>query len=183
MKYCPDCGGILTDPNTKFCPHCGEQLIIPTEPERKHCPNCGRPMMGASRVCMGCGYTIGGADSRQGDGDYDHCVWNATVTNVIAAVLLGLGVLCGFVINIYLGAALCLVGEFVALIPNTKLQKEIKRNNANISRSFLRKQIKEIQSGLKGRYASFRLSRILGVVCLVTLVALFALYYYIGALA
>lgn len=69
-KFCPECGGPMTQPvlekcpqcgalikGTKFCPECGAKIEKPAAPSGI-CPNCGAVNSG-SKFCANCGTRLG----------------------------------------------------------------------------------------------------------------------------
>ena len=51
----PQCGRMLPR-DTKFCPHCGAQQVIPKPCK---CPGCGAEMLPSSKFCTSCGHGLG----------------------------------------------------------------------------------------------------------------------------
>lgn len=67
-KVCPSCSGRI-EGNPKFCPHCGNALVVGRRctgcgneivGSPKFCPNCGTPQ-GVSAKCPGCGNPLEGS--------------------------------------------------------------------------------------------------------------------------
>jgi len=54
---CPKCGQQINQPQTKFCPHCGNNLQGATETKATNtfCRNCGKQLVGKPDICMNCG--------------------------------------------------------------------------------------------------------------------------------
>ncbi len=103
----------------------------------KFCEKCGKEIMDEAVICPNCGCPVA-SKSKENVVTYDDCVCGAVTTNIIAAILLVLGVVCGLFFNALIGCALCLASEFVSLIPTTKLQKSFKRNNHPLNKKELK---------------------------------------------
>lgn len=124
-------------------------------------------------ICPGCGCTIKN-ESRQKEISYDNCVSSAVTTNIIAGICLAIGVFCALLVNVWIGAVLCLVAEIVALIPNSKVQKAFKNNNRSLDKKDFKNSAKQNQIDLKKKYPAFKFSFILGYIALACLI-IFAL--------
>jgi len=55
--HCTNCGQQIDDPQTKFCPKCGNNLQGATDikPSGIFCRNCGKQLIGRPDICMNCG--------------------------------------------------------------------------------------------------------------------------------
>ena len=49
---CPKCGQQIDDPNTKFCPKCGNSLLATADNKTSgpFCRNCGKPLVGKPEI-------------------------------------------------------------------------------------------------------------------------------------
>lgn len=135
----------------------------------KFCQKCGMEIMDEAVVCPGCGCAVAGAiEAKQVN--YDDCVKGATTTNAVAGAVLAIGFICSMFVNAWLGGALCLVAEILALIPNSKLQKTLKSNLNGMEKSELKNKAKEIKKDLKSKYGAFKISFIIAYVALAILI-------------
>ena len=135
----------------------------------KFCQKCGKEIMDEAVVCPGCGCAIE-KEVKATINSYDDCVKGAANTNIIACIILAIGVVCALFLNVWLGVVLCLVSELVALSPNSKLQKAFKNNNKTLEKKSFNQKAKECQKELKAKYSSFKFSFILGYIALACLI-------------
>lgn len=136
----------------------------------KFCQKCGKEIMDEAVICPGCGCAISNATSAKKEVSYDDAVSKAATTNVISIILLAAGIICWLLVNMWVGAILCLAAELVALIPNTKLQKACKSNISTTDKKAFKAQCKEIATDMKKKYAGYKFSKILAIICLVCLI-------------
>ncbi len=54
-QRCPECGFEL-DPNSRFCPNCGHQILV-----FRRCANCGKNLTPKAKFCPSCGTPAGSA--------------------------------------------------------------------------------------------------------------------------
>lgn len=142
----------------------------------KYCEKCGKELFDEAVLCMGCGCPVAGASrmvsAPRQDDSLDHHVWNAATTNIVALIILVIGIVLGLFVNGYLGAAACLIAELVALVPNSKFQKAVKGMNWKLSKVEIKIKAKESQKSLKARYPAYRFSFVIVYVALVCLIIL-----------
>ena len=138
------------------------------------CSKCGKEIMDEAVVCPNCGCSAE-KEVKTKEVFYDDCVKGALITNIIAAIVLAVGVLCALFVNAWIGLVLCLVAELVALSPNSKLQKTFKNNNKSLDKKEIKAKAKQCQKDLKSKYSAFKLSFILAYVALACLIVLVVL--------
>ena len=135
----------------------------------KFCQKCGKEIMDEAVVCPGCGCAVAGAiEAKQVN--YDDCVKSATTTNIVSGVILAIGFICSMFVNAWIGGALCLVAEILALLPNSKLQKALKSNLNGMDKGEFKNKAKEIKKDLKSKYSAFKFSFIIAYVALAVLI-------------
>lgn len=135
----------------------------------KFCQKCGKEIMDEAVVCPGCGCAVAGAvEAKQVN--YDDCVKSATTTNIVSGVILAIGFICSMFVNAWIGGALCLVAEILALLPNSKLQKALKSNLNGMDKGEFKNKAKEIKKDLKSQYSAFKFSFIIAYVALALLI-------------
>ena len=135
----------------------------------KYCSKCGKEIMDEAVICPGCGCAVK-SETEQNEISYDDCVNSASTTNIIAAIVLAVGVLCALFINVWVGAVLCLVSEIVALIPNSKMQKAFKSNNYGLDKKELKDKVRQYQCELKAKCSAFKFSFVLAYIALTCLI-------------
>lgn len=133
------------------------------------CSKCGKEIMEEAVVCPGCGCAIK-KEVRAKEVSYDDCVKGAVTTNIITIVAIALGVVCWLLINMWIGAILCLIAEIIALIPNSKVQKAFKQNGLIGNSKEMKAKRKNIVKDLKSKNPAYKFSKILGVIAFVLLV-------------
>ncbi len=144
----------------------------------KYCEKCGKELFDEAVLCVGCGCPVGNGAyknyNKPKDTSLDQYVWDAGTTNVIALLLLLAGAVLGLFVEDcgYIGAVVCLVAELVALIPNTKFQKEVKGIYWKLPKSEMKYKAKQSQQSLKSRYPSYRFSFIIAYIALVLMIVL-----------
>jgi hypothetical protein len=136
----------------------------------KICEKCGQELMDEAVICMKCGCAVKSADKPK-EVSYGEFVKGASTTNIVSAVALVLGVVCGLMVNALAGAALCLLSEIVSVIPNTKLRGALKRNNPGMDKSAFKEYAKNCTKNLKARYAGFKFSFVLSSLALIGVIA------------
>ncbi len=137
----------------------------------KFCEKCGKEINEEAVVCTNCGCAVENKTFKAKKVSYDAAVEKAATTNIISIIILAVAVVVWLFVNMWLGAILCLVAEFVALMPNSKLQKAIKQNEGSISdKKAFKAKAKEITKDLGSRYPAYKFSKILGIIALVLLI-------------
>lgn len=139
----------------------------------KYCVHCGKEIMDAAVICVHCGCAVEkqvAAGKQVEEIYYDDCVKNAAITNIISAVVIALGIVCWLVVNMWIGAALCLAAEIIALIPNSKVQKAFKNNGLTGKSKEIRDEQKGIIRALKQKYPAYSFSKVLAIIALVLLI-------------
>ena len=101
---------------------------------------------------------------------YDSCVQGALTTNILAALLLVLGIVCTLWLSALVGCILCLAAELVVLIPNSKWQKAFRKSNDISDKTEYKKLARQCRKDLKARHPAYRFSFVLAVVSLVFLI-------------
>lgn len=135
----------------------------------KFCQKCGKEIMDEAVICPGCGCAVVSPVETK-EVNYDDCVKGATTTNVVSGIILAIGLICSLIVNAWLGGALCLVAEILALIPNSKLQKTLKSNLNGMEKGEFKNKAKEIKKDLKSQYSAFKFSFIIAYVALALLI-------------
>lgn len=135
----------------------------------RFCEKCGKEIMDEAVICPGCGCAVK-TEVKQAEVPYDDCVKGAATTNIVSAILLVVGVFCALFVNVWVGAALCLITELVALAPNTKLQKALKNNNKAVDKKALKNIAKEHTKDMKSKYSGFKISFALAYIALACLI-------------
>ncbi len=135
----------------------------------KICNHCGNTLLDEAVLCPSCGCAVK-SEFKPKQASYDDCVKGAATTNIISAILLALGIFCALIVNVWIGAVLCLAAEIVALVPNSKLQKALKSNNNGLDKKALKDIGKKCTKDLKAKYSGFKFSFILGYVAFACLI-------------
>ncbi len=141
----------------------------------KFCQKCGKEIMDEAVVCPGCGCPVV-TESKKTEVSYEECLKGVGTTNIISAVITLLGVVCWLLINLWVGAILCLVAEMVALSANSKLLKTFKQNGLSRKSKQDNMKMKAIKKDLKANNSAYKFSIILGIIDLV-LVCIFCIIY------
>ena len=127
--------------------------------------------MGEAVVCPGCGCAVEEVKAKAPEASYDDAVKGAATTNIVSAIICAVAIICWLLINMWVGAILCLVAEFIALMPNSKLNKAFKQNGLTTGdKKEMKAKRKVITDELKAKYPAYKLSIILGIVALVLLI-------------
>lgn len=100
---------------------------------------------------------------------------HAKITNIIAIVVLLLGIVSFVFINGWLGAVLCLIAEVIAVFPNTKVRKHFISGNEATDKKTRRANQKVLQKELKSKNKDYRFSFVLGYVALAGIIISLAL--------
>lgn len=132
----------------------------------KFCDKCGKEIMDQAVVCPNCGCAVKKEKEVTKLPSYDDCVNGAMTTNIIAIVVLLVGVVCALFVNVWVGVVLCLATEFIAIVPNSKLQKAFKSNFKGSDKNELKNQMKQCQKELKSKYPAYKFSFVLAFIAL-----------------
>lgn len=135
----------------------------------KYCEKCGKEIMEEAVVCPGCGCAVV-KEIKKTEVSYENCIKGAVTTNIVSAVVIALGIICWLLINMWIGAILCLVSEFIALSPNSKVQKAFKQNGLNGNSKEIKAKRKEIIKDLKSSNRAYSFSMVLAIIALVLLI-------------
>ena len=135
----------------------------------KFCEKCGKEIMDESVICPSCGCAVK-KEVLIKEVSYDDCIKSAATTNIVSAVVTVLGVVCWLLINMWIGAILCLVAEIIALIPNSKVQKAFKQNGLIGNSKEMKAKRKNILKDLKSKNRAYSFSIVLSVIAFVLLV-------------
>lgn len=135
----------------------------------KYCEKCGKEIMEEAVICPGCGCAVKQQPVKR-EISYNDCVKGAATTNIIAGIVLAVGVLCALFVNVWIGAVLCLAAELVALAPNSKVQKALKANVKTTDKKEFKVIAKQTTKELKATSAAYKVSFIIGYVALVCLI-------------
>ena len=98
--------------------------------------------------CPGCGCTVA-KEIEKTEISYAKCVKVALTTAILSAVAIVLGIICWLLINMWVGVILCLAAEFIALSPDSNLQRAFKRNKLNRKSKEDKEKMRTIKRNLK----------------------------------
>ncbi len=135
----------------------------------KFCAKCGKEIMDEAVICPGCGCAVE-KEVKTKEVSYDDCVKGAATTNIIGVAVIALGTACWLFVNMWIGAVLCLVAEFIALSANSKLQKAFKQNGLVGNSKEMKEKRKSIMKDLKSKYPAFSFSKVIAFVAMVLLI-------------
>lgn len=135
------------------------------------CSKCGKEIMDDAVICPGCGCAVQNAKAKQDPmPSYEKAAKGAGTTNIIAGVILLVGIVCALLLNVWIGAVLCLVSEILFMMPNSKIQKLFKTNNTDITdKKEFKAAAKKLNADLKKKYTAFKLSYIMAYIALACL--------------
>ncbi len=145
----------------------------------KYCSYCGKQLLDEAAFCVACGRAVGSnevknektnIEAEKKEVSYDDCVKCAVTTNIISAIVIMIGVACWLFVSIFIGALLCLVAEFIALYPNTKVQNAFKQNGITGNSKEMKAKRKAIMKDLRGKSIAYSFSMVLAIISLVLLV-------------
>ena len=139
----------------------------------KFCQRCGEEIMDGEVFCPGCGCTVA-KEIEKTEISYATCVKIAATTAILSAVAIVLGIICWLLINMWVGVILCLAAEFIALSPDSNLQRAFKRNGLNRKSKEDKEKMRTIKRNLKSENPAYKFSTVLAVIAVV-LVVVFAL--------
>ena len=139
----------------------------------KFCQKCGKEIMDEAVICPGCGCAVA-KGIEKAEISYEKCVKGAVTTDILSAVAIALGIICWLLINMWVGAILCLAAEFIALSANSKLQRAFKQNGLNRKSKEDKEKMRKIKRNLKSENPAYKFSAVLAVIAMV-LVVVFAL--------
>lgn len=139
----------------------------------KFCQKCGKEIMDEAVICPGCGCAVA-KGIEKAEISYEKCVKGAVTTDILSAVAIVLGIICWLLINMWVGAILCLAAEFIALSANSKLQRAFKQNGLNRKSKEDKEKMRKIKRNLKSENPAYKFSAVLAVIAMV-LVVVFAL--------
>ncbi len=134
----------------------------------KFCEKCGKEIMDEAVICPSCGCAVA-KEIKKAEVSYENCITGATTTNIISAIIIVLGIVCWILINMWIGAILCLAAEIIALIPTSKVQKAFKQNGLNGNSKNIKAKKKEIIKDLKNKNRAYSFSKVLAVIAFVFL--------------
>lgn len=141
----------------------------------KYCKHCGKEIMDEAIICPGCGCKAENERVKVNKPTYDEAVSGAATTNIIAAVILMLGIFVALFINVWLGVVLCLVAEVVSLVPKSKVQGILKDSNRSLDKKEYRAKAKQCQKELKAKYSAYKFSFILAYIAFTCLIVFLVL--------
>lgn len=128
----------------------------------KICKKCGKEIADDILECQDCN-----AKAQA----YEQTLKNAKIMNIVALALIVVGIICALFVNAWLSAVLCLVAEMVCLLPNSKIQKLFKQNNAQTTdKKKLKADNKALVKELKSKNKDYKFSFIIALVALVLLI-------------
>lgn len=181
---CPGCGCMVAAAPMQVAPvqAAPVQQTAAVQP-KKFCSHCGKELMLAAVMCPGCGCMVEQPVPQQQvysapkqaapkkaplkPVTYEEVIQNAKITNIISAALLVASAFVWWFFSVNGGAFIALATEFVALIPNTKLQNLFKRNGLGKAN---KEEIKAITKDLKSKNTAFRFSFVIAVIALICLI-------------
>lgn len=115
------------------------------------------------------------------DGEYLELTKKCKLINILAIVLWIAGLVSLVLINGWVAAVMFFVGELFVLVPNTGVQKLYKAKNPTADKKIQRSQTSEIIKRLKAKDKNFKLSFVIAIVCLVSIIASFIVPPFFGA--
>lgn len=121
--------------------------------------------------CPGCGCTVA-KEIEKTEISYAKCVKVAVTTAILSAVAIVLGIICWLLINMWVGVILCLAAEFIALSPDSNLQRAFKRNGLNRKSKEDKEKMRTIKRNLKSENPAYKFSAVLAVIAVVLAVIL-----------
>lgn len=181
---CPGCGCMVAAAPMQAAPvqAAPVQQTAAVQP-KKFCSHCGKELMLAAVMCPGCGCMVEQPVPQQQvysapkqaapkkaplkPVTYEEVIQNAKITNIISAALLVASAFVWWFFSVEGGAIIALATEFVALIPNIKLQNLFKRNGLGKAN---KEEIKAITKDLKSKNTAFRFSFVIAVIALICLI-------------
>ena len=117
----------------------------------KYCSTCGKEIADEAVICPGCGCEV--KDKKRPASDpmalASAAASSAKIFLVLSIILLVLGALCWLFINMWIGAALLFVAEFLAVQPKTKVNSTAKKALSGLSKAEQKAKIKEIYRAVK----------------------------------
>ena len=132
----------------------------------KFCQRCGEEIMDEEAFCPGCGCTVA-KEIEKTEISYAKCVKVAVTTAILSAVAIALGIICWLLINMWVGIILCLAAEFIALSPDSNLQRAFKRNGLNRKSKEDKEKMRTIKRNLKSENPAYKFSAVLAVIAMV----------------
>lgn len=139
----------------------------------KFCQRCGKEIMDEAVICPGCGCAVA-KGIEKAEISYEKCVKGAVTTDILSVVVIALGIICWLLINMWVGVILCLAAEFIALSPDSNLQRAFKQNGLNRKSKEDKEKMRTIKRNLKSENPAYKFSTVLAVIAVV-LVVVFAL--------
>lgn len=136
----------------------------------KFCQKCGKELLDEAVMCPNCGCAVSDNAFEKKEASYDDALKNAATTNIISLAVLALGIVCWLLVNMWVSAILCLVAEFIALMPNSKVQKALKANIGSDNSKESKAKRKSINSDLMKKYPAYKFAMILAIIDLVCLI-------------
>ena len=137
----------------------------------KFCEKCGKEILDETIDCNCSAETNADKmEPSQPNIEFLELIKNSKKTNIIAIVLIALGLIGFLFINGWLGAIICFIAEIIAVLPNTKVQKLFKSKHPEVDKKSLKNELKPLQNELKSKNKDFKLSFILGYIALAMLV-------------
>lgn len=117
----------------------------------KYCSTCGKEIVDEAVICPGCGCEVN--DKKRSASDpmalASDGASSAKIFLILSIILLVLGALCWLFINMWIGVAMLLVAEFLALQPKSKVNSTAKKALSGLSKAEQKAKIKEIYRAVK----------------------------------
>lgn len=138
----------------------------------KYCSKCGKEIADEAVICIGCGCAVDGKRVSAPDPMKmaSNAASSAKTFLTTSIIVLVLGVLCWLFISMWIGAALLLVAELLALMPKSKVNSAVKRALPNLSKAELKAKNKEIYQTLKRNRKELSACFAVGIIALILLV-------------
>ena len=186
-KCCESCGSELRG-DEAFCPACGAAVPGTVRPAGNPVePPVTEPVVSPAAAVEGpaiapnipyaenpapnAPYAASPAPATMAD--YERAINCSLLCVLISAVLLIAAVAVWWFVNIYVGYFLCLAGELIALIPNTRVQRLFKKANSHIADKKQRKTMeKALRKDLKKKNGAYCTTFVTACVCLAVLIIL-----------
>ncbi len=143
----------------------------------KYCEKCGKEIMEEAVVCPGCGCAVKKSnDTAQMYTDaVEKAAKSSTTFLALGIVFMLLGVVVALFVNVWIGAVLLLVSEFLCLMPKSKINSIVKRNNSSLSKKELVAKCKQEVKNMKSKYTALKICMPVAVISLVLMIIFFML--------
>ena len=138
----------------------------------KFCSACGKEIADEAVICPGCGCEVKGKRLSAPDPMTlaSDAASSATIFLILSIIVLVLGVLCWLFINMWIGAAMLLVAELLAVMPKSKVNSAAKKALSGLPKAEQKAKIKEIYRAVKKNKPVLSVCFAVGVIALIALI-------------